>query len=369
MKKLLPYLIIVFLFSLLVVFKHPKALTYRFDPSLVGDYLRSQDIEDPEGKIKDRIFVSDSVIYQATGYLYAKGEDPQKHNFQHPPLIKYLFGFSILLSGNPFYVQIIFGLMLLLLTYFLGVKLFQNKIVALIGPLLLLVDPVFGGMMNEALLDLGQAVFALGYIILIFFYPKRYILIGGILGLFLVSKFWSTAVVLVALVYGYKIIFRKERIDIKKLLLSFLVAFVVFALTYTMSFIRQGSSFNLIEHQARILRFMLSHNTGSVGGPIILFVTSYFAPWWKAGVARSVDWTILWPVGLAVGIFEALKKRMVGGVEPFFYLLPLIYLLLISTQVPFTRYFILILPYIYQTLGKASVDLFSVWYKMGKWKE
>ena len=185
--------------------------------------------------------MSDSDTYAATGYLYAKGEDPTKYNFQHPPLVKYLFGFSTLLTGNPFYVQILFGLSLLFLTYFLGNRIFKNRILAFIPVLLLLVDPLFGSMMTETLLDLGQAVFAFGYIILMLFYPESYILSGVVLGLFAASKFWSTAIIFVGLVYLYKILLLKRKTELQENCSQFFgMLYGLFASTYAVAFVKQG---------------------------------------------------------------------------------------------------------------------------------
>ena len=94
MKRVLPYFFISVAFLGLLVVKFPSIFSYKFSQDTVKNYLKSQDIEDPKGLITDRVIMSDSDTYSATGYLYAKGEDPTKYNFQHPPLIKYLFGFS-----------------------------------------------------------------------------------------------------------------------------------------------------------------------------------------------------------------------------------------------------------------------------------
>jgi hypothetical protein len=359
MKKILPYLLITLAFGLLLLFKYPQVFNYKFNQSLVHDYLRSQDINDPLGLIKDRIILSDSDIYIATGYLYAKGGDPTNYNFQHPPLVKYLFGFSTLLTRNPFYVQIFFGLALLLLTYFLGIKLFKNTAVSLVGAGLLLIDPVFGGMMNQALLDLGQAVFALAYVILMLFYPESYIMQGLILGFFAASKFWSTAILFVILIFAFKLFIRKEKINIKKAGLSFVIAFVIFSLTYLKSFLNAGGLFNIFFFLAKDLRFMLVHNSASsFGGPVILFITGFFAPWWQKGVVRAMDWSFLWPVSLVSSIFLALKTK-IRDIKSFVFLFPVTYLLLTSTQVPFTRYFIIILPFTYLSLAGLLKKLYE----------
>ena len=359
MKKILPYLLITLAFGLLLLFKYPQIFSYKFNQSLVHDYLRSQDINDPLGLIKDRIILSDSDIYIATGYLYTKGEDPTNYNFQHPPLVKYLFGFSTLLIVNPFYVQILFGLALLFLTYFLGMKLFKNTAVSLAGAGLLLIDPVFGGMMNQALLDLGQAVFALAYVILMLFYPESYIMQGLILGFFAASKFWSTAILFVILIFAFKLFIRKEKINIRKAGLSFVIAFVIFSLTYLKSFLNAGGLFNIFFFLAKDLRFMLAHNSASsFGGSVILFITGFFAPWWQKGVVRAMDWSFLWPVSLVSSIFLALKTK-IRDIKSFVFLFPVTYLLLTSTQVPFTRYFIIILPFTYLSLAGLLKKLYE----------
>jgi len=359
MKKFLPYFVITLAFGLLLCFKYPQTFRYKFDKNLVHDYLRSQDIEDPQGKIKDRISLSDSDIYIASGYLYVTGSDPTTYNFQHPPLIKYLFGFSTLLTGNPFYIQVIFGLSLLFLTYFLGVKLFESRLVGYLGVLGILIDPVFGGMMNAALLDLGQAVFGLGYVILMFFFPESFVLQGVALGLFAASKFWSTVILFVALIFIYKILMRREKINWEKTGMSFLIAFLVFCLVYTKSFIDSNGLFNIFFFLAKDLKFMLTHNsTGTIGGSILLFVTGFFAPWWQPEVLRAGDWSFLWPVGLVVGVIGAFREKA-KNYKFFVYLLPFTFLLLTSSQVPFTRYFIIILPFVYLNLAEGLILFFK----------
>ncbi len=357
MQKLLPYLVITLLFVASLFFWHKPSLDYRFDENLVRDYLRSQDIEDPKELIKDRIYLSDSDLYIASGYLYVKGEDPTKFDFQVPAFIKYLFGFSTLIFGNPFYVQMAFGLVLLFLTYFLGQKLFQNKFVSLGGTLLLLFDPVFSSMQEEALLDLGLAVFALSFVILMSFYPKRYILIGVVLGLFAASKFWSVAGIFMVLVFAYKFFVRREKTEIKKILVIFGVGLLTFSLVYIVAFIKAGGRFNIFLYILQVTKYMLSHNSaGNVGGTTLLFLTGYFFPWWQVGVFRSDLWTILWPAGMLASIWLAIKTKT-KDIRFFFYMLPVAYLLLTSTQVPFARYFLPILPFTYLAFANLLIGL------------
>jgi hypothetical protein len=352
MRRFLPYSLIFLAFLFLLLFKYPQTLGYKFDNNLTKDFLRSQDIEDPNSLIKDRIYISDSDIYIASGYLYAKGASPIDYNFQHPPFIKYLFGFSTILTGNPFYVQIFFGLGLAFLTYILGTKILKNRWVAILPVGLLLIDPVFGGMLDGAYLDLGQAFFGILFIILALYYPKKIVFQAFSLVLFAASKFWSTAIFFAVLVYIYKIFVKKEKINFKKILLGFVISLLVFSAFYIKTFVSMGWTFNIFAFLARDLKFMMAHNSaGGFGGSILLFVTGFFTPWWGGGAERVGDWSALWPIGLVSSIILAIKTKL-RDTEFFVYLLPIFYLILISTGVPFTRYFLIILPFIYIGLAK-----------------
>lgn len=348
-----------FLLFLGVVFvRHREVFTSQFNPSVVQKYLRSQDIEDTENVIKDRIFVSDSVIYSAAGYLYAKGADPTSYNFQHPPLVKYLFGFSSLFFGNVFLVQIIFGVSLVFLTYFIGIRLLDNKIAAFLAAAFLIFDPAFLEQISSTLLDLGQAVFAIFYFVFVVLFPESFVLQGISLGLFAASKFWSTAIIFVALLLGYRFFVLKKKVDYKKLFYSFLIAFLIFSLTYLKTFIDASRLFNIFYFEGRVLKFMLQHNSATfIGGSILLYITGYFVKWWgTGGISKATTFSILWPTSFVVAFFKTLFSKKKAK-EYLISALPVVYLTLTLTQVPFTRYFILVLPFFYLSLSQTLVKV------------
>lgn len=355
---LIIFALLAFFFGILFT-KHAELFKYKFNLGVVSDYLRSQDIEDVSDQIKDRIFVSDENIYLASGYLYTKGEDPTNYNFQHPPLIKYLFGYSTLIFGNPYIVQFTFGAVFIFLTYFLGLKLFDQKVVPIIASTFLILDPVFMEQISQTLLDLGQAVFALLYYILVVFTPESFILQGMVLGLFAASKFWSTAIIFVFLLWGYRKFLLKKKVDFKKLAYSFLIAFFVFLIFYSKTFIDRGF-FNIFLFEGRVLRFMLEHNSSPIiGGSILLYLTGHFVKWWGVqGFSKASPFNILWPISFIVALTKVIfaKKREKVYLVSF---IPILYLLLTATQVPFTRYFVIVLPFFYLSLSETIVKAFN----------
>jgi hypothetical protein len=330
-KSNFAYLTILFVFTLVFFYLNKDFLFQKFDFEVVNRYLRSQDILDKDNIIKDRIFVSDEEIYIASGYLYANGVSPTDFNFQHPPFIKYLFGMSAKYFNLPLLPNIFFAGLLLLEVFLLGKLIFKSEVVGILSSLLLLFDPVFKEVTIYALLDLGQMVFLLGFILTTFFWKKHWIGQGVLLGLAVASKFYSPVIIFLGIIYLYKIL--TKQFDVKKETLMLIVALVTFASTYTISFI--NGDFNFFFHQAKIIKFMLDHNQAvEWGGVIPMFFGGY----------------VVWPILFFVNLFVLLKSNFTGLV--FVYsLIPVIYFFVLCFQLPFTRYFILILPFLYLTLG------------------
>ena len=263
--------IICYIFALILV--KPLMFNYSFKPSLIERYKHSQDII---YDVPNRVFLSDSDIHIAAGYLYITGENPIAYNFQHPPFIKYLFGISILLFKTPYVIQLLFGCLLLVGTYVLGKKLTGNIAIAFIASLMLSFDPLFLDLSSQALLDLGQSVFALIYTYIAFFHPSLWLLQGIVLGLFTASKFWSTALFFIALPFVYRLI-KREKLEIMRSLKMFLVAGITFSLTYIMTFIYHKGMFNIVFFQLKTLKYWFQDSISSIpGASLILFSSEYF---------------------------------------------------------------------------------------------
>lgn len=334
-NKIIFTFLLSFLFFIFV-FLNRSSFFQRFDPNVVTNYLRSQDIEDTENLIKDRIFISDSDIYIASGYLYVKGEDPRSYNFQHPPFVKYLFGLSAKYLGFPLMPQIIFAGLLIIGVFVLGIKVFKNPLVGFAASILLMFDPVFKEVTTYALLDLGQTVFIVWFLIVTFYYPKLHILEGILLGLGLASKFYTPTLLFVAIIYIYKFLIKKEKINVKIIFLILFSAFLVFCFTYLASFVKSNGLFNIFFWQAKIIKFMLNHNITSNWGEVLkMFFGGY----------------LFWPVMFIINIYLIFKTK-IKDTKFLVYLFPIVYLIIFTFQLPFTRYFILMLPFLYLTLGE-----------------
>lgn len=349
-------IILIFFYLFLLYLSSGSKLKYQFDESLIDNYLHSQDMVE---NIEGRVFISDDDIYIASGYLYATGSDPTKYNFPHPPLVKYLLGYSTIYLNNPYYTQLFFGISVLVMTFVLGILFFKKRSIAFLASLLLIIDPAFREMSISGLLDLGQTSFSLGYLISALFLPQMWLLQGVILGLFAASKFWSTVFLFVVVVYFYKIYINKEKWN-RRNTYSFITAVIAFSVVYTRAFVVRDGAFNILFHQLKMLKFMIQHNSATnVGGSLILFLTGYFNSWWgDEALNRSTTWTVIWPFGflsLIYNVFRGHLKKAQGIIV----VIPLLYFVITLTQVPFARYFVIVLPYVYLSLSYTIVSLLT----------
>jgi len=333
MKSLnLKFILVLTLSFFVFVFLNKQKLFESFDSEMVSRYLRSQDILDETSRIKDRIFVSDEEIYIASGYLYANGARPTEYNFQHPPFIKYLFGLSSKYFNMPLIPNIIFAGILIFEVFLLGKLVFKNELIGLVASLLLMFDPVFREVTVYALLDLGQIVFILGFIITTFFWKKNWVGQGVLLGLALASKFYSPVVIFYCLIVLYKLAIKQLTINHEVKVLAF--AFLAFSICYFKSF-----PFNIIFYQAKIVKFMLDHNQAvEWGGVLKMFFGGYF----------------LWPILFFVNLYQLFRSKF-ASVQFLLFLIPISYFLILMFQLPFTRYFILILPFLYLSFGNFLI--------------
>ncbi|MBP9759718.1 hypothetical protein KBD45_08555, partial [Candidatus Dojkabacteria bacterium] len=118
-------------------------------------------------------------------------------------------------------------------------------------------------------------------------------------------------------------------------------ASVTFASTYIVSFVK--GDFNFVFHQAKIIKFMLDHNQAvEWGGVIPMFFGGY----------------ILWPILFFVNLYQFFRSR-VSDIRVLIYILPTIYFILMCLQLPFTRYFILILPFLYLSMGQFIISAWT----------
>lgn len=360
---ILPLALIIALYLLEFFLKNPGVFSYKFTPLLLDRYLCSQDIPyEPPCK---RLFLSDGDIHIAAGYLYAKGADPTTYNFQHPPLIKYLYGYSILLVDNPYLGQIGLGIIFLFLTYILSFGIFKKTQVSFLSCLFLVTDPLFLNLSADALLDLGQGVFLLLYFLSVLFYKKNFLLQGIALGLLFASKFWGGSLFFFLALAFY--LLYKRQFNLKWYLAHFGIAVIVFSLIYIKTFINKGGFFNIVFFELKTLKYWLNHSVASIfGSSVFLFLTGCFKSWWgNKTTIRADTWSIVWPIVFVVALLKSITLFLKKTINLKFLtaLVPVAYLFYLGIQAPFARYYILVLPFFYMVFADLIVGKISKYFR------
>lgn len=348
MKHALAMILLVVFYLIILFQTHKEIFYYKFNDELISRYMLSQDI--PHEVAGKRLFLSDSEIHIASGYLYALGNNPTTFNFQHPPFIKYLYGLSIIFFKNPFIIQIIFGIVLLLLTYMVSFLIFNSYLSTFFAALLLLIDPLFIDMSSLALLDLGQAVFIMLYFYVLLKKKKVHNIFPGIiLGILFASKFWIGSLFFVLIFDIY--FFLKKKLDLKDIVVHFLIASITFSIVYFKTFFDAKGFFNIVFFELKTIKYWLHHSTASIfGSSLFLFLTGNFKSWWgNKTIIKSDVWSLLWPIIFIFTSFRLFKSLIKKKFDKEFLvaLIPIAYLVYLGVQAPFERYFILILPFFY----------------------
>jgi hypothetical protein len=347
MKRWIFLFVIIILYLGNLYFTSPEIFHYRFNNKLIKQYLCSQDI--PNEVPCKREFLSDGELHIAAGYLYAKGYDPTKYHFQHTPLLKYLYGFTTLFTGNPYNLEIVLVILYLVLSYIFTWLVFKSHAIAIISCLFRTLGPLLRMLSGDASFEVGQADLMLIYGMVVLYKPKNFWLQGIILGLFASAKFWGAVPFFIIAFNGYNLI--KKRLSIKTFFLQLVVGFLVFLATYIVTFINNKGNFNIIFFQMKMLKYWLEHSVATVPfSSLILFLTGYYQSWWANQEAmRGEVWNLLWPISIFIAFLKLKSDFFLRKItkKTLFAFIPITYLIYLGPQTPFVRYFIIILPFLY----------------------
>ncbi|OGK38184.1 hypothetical protein A3F60_03060 [Candidatus Roizmanbacteria bacterium RIFCSPHIGHO2_12_FULL_39_8] len=172
---------------------------------------------------------------------------------------------------------------------------------------------------------------------------------GIVLGLFAGTKSLTTPVFFILLLSFYQ--WYKKEFNLKTLMKQIIIGGIVFSFLYLQSFIQRGGLFNIFFFALKTIKYRIVHNVTSFpGASLVLFLTSYFQTWWGKREFLSVaTWTIFWPIGLGLCLFQLkknIKKKLINA-KSLFGAVPILYFFYLGIQAPFPRYFLLVLPFLY----------------------
>lgn len=276
-SKILHYLILILL-TLVVVLPSKDLLFAKTDISYYEKaYSESQYVMGVDA-INN---IDDDTLYTYAGYAYAKGEDPATINFEHPPLGKYLFGFSYFIFGNSVVINIFIFFLILILLYDLQKLLKIPAYFRYIPLIFISTSGLFLDHMGRALLDLQQLLFTLLFFsVLLRKNSNKYIVLGIILGIIASIKYPYPLIGLYVLMILMDAVLYKS---FKKTFISLVIGYITYLSTYLIYFTHNHSLIDYIKFEWYRYRWWTEFRTI----PQLLMLNTInsgrFKQWWVGG--------------------------------------------------------------------------------------
>ena len=205
-------------------------------------------------------------FYIPAGLSYINGASPDKVNFEHPPLAKYIIGLSVELSGQVYISSVIFTLIFLCGLWNLLRILFNNVTLCTITLILLILDPLFINVSRSGLLDVYMNSFLVWSL---YYYVKsqgmlkrNYIVLSGILGGLATASKWPALYIILAIILYSIIRYRnyEKRVIIKGLTLFITLIILTYMTTYTVYFIKGNNIIDFINLQLKMVNYHISRH-------------------------------------------------------------------------------------------------------------
>lgn len=296
----------------------------------------------PESKIS----IGDDGLYAYSGWEYIHGRDPSLLNAEVPPLGKYLIGLTEIVLRNQNLFGLLSGFFVLTSLFYLNKIIFKNNALAVLPVIILSFDPLFYGQLKAPYLDNLYLAFLI--MVFIMFHKEKYIWANVFLGLMASTKASLPTLILVPAVLCSFLFYMRQGILIKKYLINYSVAILIFLASYGYYFWLGSNLYDFLKLQKWILNF---YDTGVNGSPQVVWqiiFTGYWDTWWGQRV-RVEEWSFLWPMGV-FGLFfytykVILKKKKYKSVLQAFWILAYLGFLMAIPVWP--RYLLLILPFTY----------------------
>lgn len=283
-----------------------------FTPTMIEfegrQYSRSQYVRGEFARTK----IDDATLYSYAGYTYIKGEDPTVINFEHPPLAKYVLGFSLLLFGNPVILNLVLFAGALVMTYYLSWKIIGDENFALITVVITGAFAILQDHVSEPLLDFPQLVAILGFFVCLFSPNKRkYLWAGVVLGLLSSIKYIFPTI---GLFFFIMFLWSWSESKVKEFLIGSIAAVATYLATYLFYFVHHPNPIDFLRFELFRFHWWFEDRTQPKFLIFQTLFTGQFKGWWFAVATEiahgwSLSWPLLFIVQLVSGIYLTLKNK------------------------------------------------------------
>jgi len=351
-KALFVFFVLVIIAHLVFrIFSYSKEYTTRFDSQYWKErYMSSQWVVS-----NSKNPIGDDGLYAYAGWEYIHGSNPTLLNAEIPPLAKYIIGVGEVVFQNQNILILIVGVLSLYMLYKINTHIFKNRLTAIIPVFLFSIEPIFYSQLRAPYLD---GIYLLFLTFTVFFtLKKKYILSSLFLGCFASIKYPVGSLFLIFPMFLW--VYRFDKNNLKKFLLSLILFPCVFLLSYLMYFLKGGSIIGFLGVQKWIIHF---YSSGAKAGVGIVYPLLLFGKWftWFNGIQKVEEWNVAWAISLIGTLFASIslvfsrvrvkeKKTKKQNNDSLYLLLFWIvsYLVFLTFTPVFPRYLLLLLPFMY----------------------
>lgn len=260
--------------------------------------------------------ISDEQLLSHAGYQYANGLNPVLINSDHPPLGKYIIGWTTLLTGNNRIVMIVFSIGALLLLGLLAWEVKKSMLLVSIVVAFASFDSVLRDqIIYSPILDVIHLFFLLLYMWFFLQWQEKtkiiFLLLAGIsLGCVASIKIYYPSFVMIGVSTIYLITTRNSLKTILQFLLFVpLLTFLTYTASYFSFFLHENNFRDFLGTQKWIFLFWSENAIDRwkyFANIIPLVLINQWKVWWgNQQYVQFVHWSILWPIVLIFGFTTA----------------------------------------------------------------
>lgn len=347
MKKLFPILLVV-IFTVLYLFSYRASYLHPYDHRYSRDLFDNSQWRIPESNRG----IGDELLYQVASYELVNTWGYFEINPEVPPLGKYLYGISLSLTQNAFWINLPIFMFASWVVYQLACEIFKKYWQRNLALLLFLTQPVIFSQLNTTMFDLPQMLALLihGLAISKLLNSSKRLMLFTILAGLSAGAFVSLKIgYLILFIFIVDAFFLLRQKKWQNLLVIFLLTALIYPLTYLPYFLQGNSLIAFIKSQLWILHF---YADSKVPVDRLLMPISFFTGWYRgwsenAGWTHSEHWSLTWPMFILIIVFSWVTRKNQSKSNSSLSYLTVLFILIMFAYwlIPFwIRYLVLTIP-------------------------
>lgn len=313
----------------------------------------------------------DQAFEAFLGGAFAKGENPIMFVHEHPPLGRYILGFSIILFKNSTTILLPLMFFSLLGIFLISKLIIQNIFLSLIPMAIFVNEPLFISKFEIApLIEPIQLTFII--FSLYFFikgttekkYARYFILSSLMLGFVISIRFFILGAALSFAMILYFLLKKKFDKRFVIFLLSLPLSLVVLVASYTKTIQEGYSIFQIFGVQKYIFFYHKSKLSSFFSFWDLIMLNRWHTWWGDKRIITDSQWISTWPISMILTSLHAflflIKKIKLTEAEKIVLLWIFSYSALLSIGYSTTRYFLPLTPFLYIMSVSLSLKIYRM---------